>query len=76
MHRNGRSSFDLHPYHYFDVPLVNHGTGLGMGGRCKMGGSEPASPSLVLLTNEHSRQGGGWDYVPPMKIFTIPAGGE
>ena len=76
VHRNGRSSSAPRPYHRIDVPLVNHGMGLGMGGRYKREGSEPTSPSLVPLINEHSRQSGGWDYVPPTKSFTLPGAGS
>ncbi|KAJ3526777.1 hypothetical protein NMY22_g10032 [Coprinellus aureogranulatus] len=62
-HRSGRSSSAPRPYHRIDVPRVSHGEFNLGGGRQ---GSEPTSPSLVPLINEHSRMGaGGWDYVPP-----------
>lgn len=71
----GRSSSAPRPYHRIDVPRVSHGVYEGRQG------SEPTSPSLVPLINEHSRSGmggGGWDFVPSKggAFGGVPGGGE
>ncbi|TEB21259.1 hypothetical protein FA13DRAFT_1742268 [Coprinellus micaceus] len=76
-HHAHSASVSLSAGSSLDAPQT-HGGGVHRNGRSrfKREGSEPTSPSLVPLINEHSRQGGGWDYVPPTKSFTLPGGGS